>query len=75
MLLEVSNMISYTTRHMSTRCGLSSIKDRSKCDDERISLQRCSMKNNIVDAMCLIKSANNSIVYMATQLIMQTPVL
>ena len=47
--LGINIMIIHTTRHMSTRYGLSSIKHESKCDDERISLQRCNMQISVVE--------------------------
>ena len=72
--LKISYMISHTTKHMSTRYGLSSIKHWITCDDVGISLIRCSTQINVVDNMCQIRSADNYVVNMTTQSIMQTPI-
>ena len=56
MLLEflgVSEEISSTTKHTSTRSGLSSIEHKSMCDDERISMTRCISYRDFVDTMCV----------------------
>ena len=51
---------------MSTRYGLSSIKHRSKCGDERISLQGWDTQNSVVDTMCLNRVAYSCVVNMTT---------
>ena len=64
--IEVSNMISHTTKHMSIIYGLSSIKHGIKCDDVGISLQRCSTQIYVVDNMCQIRSVDIYVVNMTT---------
>ena len=64
--IEVSIMISHTTKHMSTRYGLSSIKHESKCGDDRISLQGWDMQNSVVDTMCSNRVAYSYVVNMTT---------
>ena len=71
--LRISYMISHTTKNMSTRYGLSSIKHKSMCNDERISLQRCDMQISVVDTMCSNRVANSCVVNMKSQGVAQNP--
>ena len=62
-----------TTKQVSTKYGLSSIRHESMCHDERISLQRCGTQISVVDTMCSNRVANSCVVNMTSQRVAQTP--